>query len=341
MPAFVVDIHAHYVPRLVFERFEARRRDFPGVSMERAAAPAKGWRFRFVGGEPTRPVVPGLSDLDARLSWMRAERVDHQILSLWTDLEGYELPPEQGLAWSRFVNECMLEELRATPQFTPLASAPLQDGRLAAEVLREALDAGFAGAMIGTLPGGARGGDLDDPQLDPFWDEASRLGAAIYLHPMFLCNEPRLRGPDLVNIVGRLVDTTIAVGRLIASGHLLKFPGVKLILSHGGAALPIAMGRFRRVIDPAAPGAPDPQKVFDALYFDSCVYDAPTLEFLVARASAERVMLGTDAPMSLQERHPVAFIESASLSQSAREAVLGGNARRVFRLRADCGCGRD
>jgi hypothetical protein len=71
------------------------------------------------------------------------------------------------------------------------ATVPLQDGKLAAEVLNEAIERGFAGVMVGTLPKGEHGGNLDDPSLDPFWETAARLGAAVVMHPMFVCGEPR------------------------------------------------------------------------------------------------------------------------------------------------------
>ena len=53
---------------------------------------------------------------------------------------------------------------------------------------------GFAGIMVGTLPHGEHGGNLDDPALDPFWEAVSRLGVAVVMHPMFVCGEPRLAG---------------------------------------------------------------------------------------------------------------------------------------------------
>ena len=57
---------------------------------------------------------------------------------------------------------------------------------------------------------------LDDAQLDPFWDAASKLRAGVFLHPMFLCGEPRLADYDLVNAIGRVADTSIAVSFSLA-----------------------------------------------------------------------------------------------------------------------------
>jgi len=111
--------------------------------------------------------------------------------------------------------------------------------------MSEALDAGFKGAMIGTQPKGM-GGTLDDADLDPFWQLCSERKASLFLHPMFVCGDDRLGEYDLVNAVGRLNDTNIAVARLLFSGHLTRYPGVNLLLSHGGGALPFALGRLKR-----------------------------------------------------------------------------------------------
>ncbi|HLQ01818.1 MAG TPA: amidohydrolase family protein, partial [Burkholderiales bacterium] len=218
MKNIVIDIHAHFIPRLLYERFDASSTKFPGVKLLRDE---KGKRLQFPGGEPTRPISPRLSDTADRRAWMDKNGIDHQLVGGWLDSFGYELPAGEGLAWSRYYNDCLREELRDEPRFTPLGTVPLQHGGLAAEVLAEALDQGFGGVMIGTLPKG-NAGNLDDPSLDPFWQAASDLRAPVFMHPMFLCGEPRLADYDLVNAIGRLADTSIAVSRLLFSGHLLK-----------------------------------------------------------------------------------------------------------------------
>jgi len=336
MKDLVIDIHAHFIPQALYERFDARAAQFPGVRLLREG---KSLRLQFPGGEPTRPISPKLSDLGERRAWMDANGIDHQLVGGWLDSFGYELPPAEGLAWSRFINECMHEALRDEPRFTPLATVPLQDGSLAAEVLGEALERGFGGAMVGTLPKGL-GGNLDDPALDPFWEAASRLGAAIFMHPMFLCGEPRLADYDLVNAVGRLADTTIAVSRLLFSGHLLRFPGMKFVLSHGGAALPFALGRLARNYAISQGKYADPRKGFEAMYFDSCVFDADALEFLAKKAAPERIMLGSDMPFPIGDPAPTKVVQAAAFSDAQRRSILGHTAQGVFRLRPDCGCAR-
>jgi aminocarboxymuconate-semialdehyde decarboxylase len=336
MKDLVIDIHAHFIPKRLYERFDANAGEFPGVRLLRDD---RSVRVQFAGGEPTRPISPKLSDLADRRTWMDANGVDHQLVGGWLDSFGYELPPGEGLAWSRHYNACMHEELRAETRFTPLATVPLQDGKLAAEVLGEALERGFGGAMIGTLPKGLSG-NLDDPSLDPFWEAASKLGAAIFMHPMFLCGEPRLTEYDLVNAVGRLADTTIAVSRLLFSGHLLRFPGMKFVLAHGGAALPYALGRLVRNHAIAQGKYADPRKGFEAMYFDSCVFDAEALEFLAKKSSPERIMLGSDMPFPIGDPAPAKVVQAAAFSDAQRRHILGDTAQDVFRVRSDCWCPR-
>ena len=336
MKELVVDIHAHFIPKLLYQLFKENSSRFAGV---RLFQDEQGNRLQFLGGEPTRPISPKLSDLADRRAWMDKNGIDHQLVGGWLDSFGYELPASEGLAWSRFYNDCMRDELRGETRFTPLATVPLQDGKLAAQVLGEALEAGFGGAMIGTLPKG-NAGNLDDPALDPFWKAASELEAAVFMHPMFLCGEPRLADYDLVNAIGRLADTSIAVSRLLFSGHLLKFPGMKFVLSHGGAALPYALGRLARNHAISQGKYADPRKGFEAMYFDSCVFDADSLEYLARKARPERIMLGSDMPFPIGDPAPKRVVENASLTPSQKKCILGETAQAVFRVRPDCWCPR-
>ncbi len=330
----IIAIHAHYIPKLLFERFDSERSKFPSVVLKREN---NANRMQFPGGELTRPIMPKLSDLADRIAWMDKNGIDHQLVGGWLDSFGYELPAQEGFEWSRYINACMKEELAGQKRFTPLATVPLQDGTLAARVLGEAMDAGFGGLMIGTLPKG-QGGNLDDPNLDPFWQMASDAKAGVFLHPMFLCGEPRLADYDLVNAIGRVADTSIAVARLLHSGHLLKYPGVKLVISHGGAALPYVLGRLARNFTIAQGKYADPRKGFEALYFDSIVFDTDAFEFLAGKAGNGRIMLGSDMPFPIGDLEPQKLIHAAHVDEAEKQAILGGTVKGVFRVRPDCWC---
>jgi aminocarboxymuconate-semialdehyde decarboxylase len=327
----IIDTHAHVVPASLLDALRTEKHLFPSVKLHDAAAP----RMEFAAGGPGRPIQPRLHDLAQRRDWLKQARVDHQLVGGWTDVYGYDLPPAEGADWARFYNEHMARDAAAMPALSALATVPLQDGALAAKVLEEALDAGFHGAMIATQPKGT-GGNLDDKSLDPFWEVASARHAAIFLHPHYICSDDRLDGYDLVNAVGRLADTTIAAARLLFSGHLTRFPGVSLLLSHAGGALPYALGRLKRN-QAIHPEYADPEANFRRLFFDTVLFEPLALRFLIDLVGADKVMLGSDYPFGIGDLAPRGVVDRTALTQAEREAILGGNAARIFHV--ECACG--
>jgi len=323
----IIDVHAHYVPQLLLDELKTQPRLFPSV---KATEQKGGLCLAFCEGQPTRPVMGRLSDLEARKKWLSEQRVDKQVVGGWLDMFAYELPAEEGTDWSRFLNEHMLKGVRQLDAFTPLATVPLQSGRHAARVLAEALDAGFHGAMIGTQPKG-EGGALDDPDLDRFWEVASARKVTLFVHPMFACGDDRLNEYDLVNAVGRITDTTHAVARLLYSGHLTRFAGVNLVIAHGGAALPYVLGRLQRS-HAVHPNYAEPEAGFRRLYFDTVLFEARALRFLCDVAGAEKVVLGSDSPFPIGDPEPMKVIEAASLTAQEQRCICCDTAARLFRI---------
>ena len=326
----IVDVHAHFVPWKFLDRIKQEARLFPSIQR---LEHDKQVKLAFAGNPPTRPIAPRLGDAQHRTEWMAAQGIDTQVIGGWLDMFAYEVPAQEGAAWSRLLNQFLLESAGKGTPFMPLATVPLQDGELAAAVLTEALDAGFPGVMIGTQPKGM-GGTLDDPTLEPFWSVASARGAVVYIHPMYVCGDDRLGDYDLVNAVGRLTDTTIAVTRLLYAGHAKKYPGAKIVLSHAGAALPYALGRLKRNHALAPDKLADPEDGARRLYYDTVMFDPDALEFLVKKMGGDRVMLGSDQPFPIGDPKPLDVVRNSALSAAVKTAILGDTAVRVF----NCGC---
>ena len=171
----IIDAHAHFVPPAFLDEMASGRRKFPSVKV---AAEGGAFRFAFAGDDAKRPVPAGMSDAPGRGKWLADHGIDKQVVGGWLDVFGYDIPADEGADWSRYFNEHMLKGVAPYPFLVPLATVPMQSGKHAAKVLEEALDQGFAGAMIGTQPKGAKG-VLDDPDLDPFWEAASRRNATL------------------------------------------------------------------------------------------------------------------------------------------------------------------
>ena len=248
-----IDVHAHHVPADFLRRAReaAMRKAFPHVQVEEVA----GGSVRFkMGGEPwTRPVMSDLTTIEARTQRLATRTIVAQLNGGWPDVFGYSLPPEEGAVWSAFLNNSLRESLAAASNadvvYLPLATVPLQDGLLAAEELARAAKSGHAGAMIGTWIPAANGArDLDDPGLEPFWARAEELALPIFVHPVFAGGSGDVRITDLglANAVARPNRTALAMSRLLYAGVLERHPGLKLVVAHGGGALPTIMGRLER-----------------------------------------------------------------------------------------------
>jgi len=322
----IIDTHAHLVPPDLLTAIRAEAKHFPSV---RLIEDGGSLAFAFAGGKPTRPVSKPLSDIAARTDWMDKQRIDRQVVGGWVDMFGYELPAGEGEAWSGLINAALLA-VQQTGRFVPLASVPLQDGKRAASVLKAAVDAGFPGVMIGTLPRGI-GSVLDAADLDPFWAAADDLGAVVHIHPSFDAGDVRVNDYGLQNAVGRISDEIVAVARLLCSGHIVRYVNVKFVVPMGAGGLPFVLGRMKRS-QQILPGVADPIEALGRIYTDTIVHDARVLRFVITMMGADRIMLGSDMPFPIGDMEPIKIVAEAGVSAEQSAAINGGLAARLFRV---------
>jgi aminocarboxymuconate-semialdehyde decarboxylase len=323
----IIDSHAHLVPPDLLGTIEREQARFPSV---RVIKESGSLAFAFAGGKPTRPVSKPLSDIAARIAWMNKESIDLQVVGGWVDMFGYELPAGEGEGWSRLINDALLAQSQSEPRFVPLASVPLQNGAAAANVLKQAIAAGFPGTMIGTLPRGI-GSVLDAADLDPFWAAADDTGAVVHIHPSFDAGDARVHDYGLQNAVGRITDAIVAVARLLYSGHVTRYKNVKFVVPMGAAGLPFVLGRLKRN-HAITPGLGDPVEAVGRLYTDTILHDPGVLRFVLSVVGADRMMLGSDMPFPIGDLEPTKIIAAAGLSAADAARVNGDVAARLFRI---------
>src|SRR5476651_663351 len=323
----IVDCHAHLVPPELLAAIRKDAAKFPNV---RLIEDGGSLALAFAGGKPTRPVSKPLSDIAGRVVWMAKQGIDRQVVGGWVDMFGYELPGAEAEAWSRLANDSLLAAAKAEPHFVPLATVPLGDGARAASVLKAAMAAGFAGAMIGTLPRGV-GSTLDHADLDPFWQAADDTAAFIHIHPSFDAGDVRMNDFGLANGLGRITDAAVALARLISTGHIAKYKNAKFFAPMGAAALPFVLGRLKRNAA-ITPGVGDPVTALAALYTDTILHDVRVLKFVIEMLGTERLMMGSDMPFPIGDLEPLKIVAEAGLEPAQVASINGGLAQRLFKI---------
>ncbi len=323
----IVDCHAHLVPPDLLAAIRKDAARFPNV---RQIEDSGSLALAFAGGKPTRPVSKPLSDIAGRVAWMQKNGIDKQVVGGWVDIFGYELPVTEAEAWARLTNDALLAASKAEPRFVPLATVPLGDGARAAAVLKDAVKAGFPGAMIGTLPRGV-GSTLDAVELDPFWQAADEAGAVIHIHPSFDAGDKRVNDFGLANGLGRITDAVVAVARLISAGHVTKYKNAKVFAPMGAAALPFVLGRLKRNAT-ITPGIGDPVEALSHIYTDTILHDVRVLNFVIEMMGTERLMMGSDMPFPIGDMEPMKIVADAKLSKTQADSINGGLAARLFRI---------
>lgn len=314
-----IDVHAHCY---VQEALALMGADAQGVLPS-----VKGGKEHFI-------------DVSERLAAMDAMGIDMEVLSI----NPFWYRRERGNAADivRVQNQKLSELCAMRPdRFSAFASLALQFPDLAVQQLEDAMKLpGIRGAAIG---GSVNSVDFSDPKFYPVWARAEAMGATLFIHPQSTPQlATRFKGNGwMSNVIGNPLDTTLALQHLIYEGVLDKFPKLKVCAAHGGGYIASSSTRMDiscfvspQNCNPAIVLKKKPSEYIRQIYFDALVFTPEALRHLVAEAGISQVMMGTDHPIPW-EQHPVDHImNTPSLSDADRMAILGGNAARMLGLRA-------
>ena len=325
-----IDCHTHILGEEAMRRLAKESTKVAPV-MDKRGDPA--CKLIIDGAVVQDPFPRELWDTEQRLRDMDAHGVDIQVLAPTVFTFFYQHEPALALACAGLQNDEIAAEIkRHAGRFLGLGTVPLQAPELAAQELERSMTTlGLRGAMIGTH---VRGRNLDDPALDPFWAAAEALAAFIFIHPQGGAGAERLGSYYLKNLVGLPFETTIAGASLVFGGVLERHPGLKICLAHGGGFVPYQAGRFRHGFE-VRPEArvnlkETPEVSIARLYYDTITHATPTLEFLIASAGADHVLLGSDYPFDMGNLDCVARVKALAIPSADRDLILGGYADRVL-----------
>ena len=265
---------------------------------------------------------------------MDRQGVDRQVLSVWADLFGYSMPAAKAAGWHRLLNDRLCDVAQKHPQrLSMMASVPLQDAGLAATELEYGVKQ--CGAVAGVVAASVDNTNLGDADLDDFWAAAVELDVPLFIHPTQPTPAPRTGKYGLNVTVQYIYDSTVTVGSLILSGVLDRFPGLRLILSHGGGFFPYQVGRFDRMYrNEAATAKPSqpPSAYLSRFWYDTILHSSAALIYLRDLVGSDRLLLGTDYPFPVDDPWPMQTLADAGCSKEQVDQISGDNAAGLFKL---------
>ena len=324
----ITDIHRHFVPREFFE-FMASRPEF-SIKIKRQAGELIDTDIRGIhfGLNET------FFDLPRQIERMKQDGVERAILSLATPFIDYHLDAKLAVEAARRFNNALAVALAGkAEQFGAWAFLPMQDPEAAAAELRRCVkEYGFVGGHVAS---NVRGTYLSDDAFAPIYRAASDLDVPLFVHPADPGGKERMREYELTVVAGYLFDNTINILKMVCSGFLDRWPGLKLVCAHAGAFSLILRARMQREVDTneqlsATLKAPVGQYL-RRLYFDTICFEPQILRYAASVVPVEHLLMGSDAPFPLGEPNPVAFVRDA-LPAAQAEAILSKNASQLFRM---------
>jgi aminocarboxymuconate-semialdehyde decarboxylase len=316
-----LDVHNHVIPSDVLRL--ARADSSFGIDI------SDGWWH----GPDHVPfeLLKTFSDPATRLADLERAGLDGAVVSPAITLFMYRLEPDRAERFARIVNEGLAEFCAAAQgRLSFMATTPLQDVPAACALLADAIELGAVGVAVATSIAGRR---LDEEIFRPFWELCGQRSLPVFVHPAYNDQHPALQTWYLQNVIGNPLESAIVVERLMCSGVLDAYPGIKIIAVHGGGFLPYQLDRLRHAsaVRPEFTAPVDTERLLDHFFFDTVLHGEMALRFLAERVTLDRLLLGTDMPFDMAVADPIQALNDA-LGATAVDLVADINPHRVFGL---------
>ncbi|MCV2394324.1 amidohydrolase [Actinotalea sp. M2MS4P-6] len=302
------------------------------------------------------PAYPAISDdeiretLEANQLRLLAERgADLTIFSPRASAMAHHLGDlETGIAWAHACNDLIGRVVDLYPEtFVGVCQLPQSPGApidaAVAELDRCVAD-GFVGCNLNPDPSGGHwtAPPLTDRYWYPLYERMVELDVPAMIHVSASDNPAfHATGAHYLN-----ADTTVFM-QLLQGDLFADFPTLRLVIPHGGGAVPFHWGRYRGLADMLGKPPLD-EHLMHNVFVDTCVYHQPGIDLLLEVIDHANVLFGSEMVGAVRGVDPTTgqyfddtrrYVEAADLTPADRAAIYERNARRVYpgldaRLRA-------
>lgn len=330
----IIDCHGHVSPPTELWAYKAHLLSHRGEHGRRMAEVTDEEILHFANRKEMAPC--------GHLDMLKSVGTDRQLLSPRPFQMMHSAKPGRLVHWfTEETNNIIARTCDLLPDaFIGIAGLPQVAGEPIETVLPElercVTRLGFRGCLLNPDPyenSGTEAPPLGDRYWYPLYEKLCELDVPAHIHATGSHSE---RTPYTLHFIN---EETIAVFGLVNSNVLKDFPSLKVLVSHGGGAIPYQLGRFqsggsRRGIDFL--------EAARKLHYDTVLYTTEALELLLKTMGPDRCLFGAECPGVGSTIDPATgrtrddvrpMIESIEwLTQEQKRAIYEDNARRLFGL---------
>ncbi|MGK3208040.1 amidohydrolase family protein [Amycolatopsis sp. MEPSY49] len=328
----IIDCHGHYTtapPAL------AAWRDQQVASLTGGAPAPKPADLRISDDELRETIEPN------QLRLMDERGIDLTIFSPRASFMAHHVGGfETSAAWAAICNElCHRVSTLYPERFAPAAMLPQSPGvdpaTCVPELTRCVEEYGAVALNLNPDPSGGHwtAPPLTDRSWYPIYEKMVEYDIPAMVHVSTSVNPAfHTTGAHYLN-----ADTT-AFMQLVQGDLFTDFPTLRLVIPHGGGAVPYHWGRFRGLA--MALGKPELEEhVLNNVFFDTCVYHQPGSDLLFDVVPARNILFASEMIGAVRSVDPRTghhfddtrrYAEAAKLSEEDWAAIREHNVRAIY-----------
>lgn len=334
----IIDVHGHISAPAALYRYQANLIAHRGAH-SKGSVNVTDEQLRRAMTDPL-PSHGNISHLDH----LDAAGIDVQLLSARPYTMMHSEEPSKIVVWFTEETNSVISRIcdQFPGRFRGIAGLPqspqIPPERWTSELRRCVTELGFVGCLLNPDPheGTAQPPGLGERYWYPVYEVLCELGVPALIHAAS-CRPPARESYSLHFIQ----EETVAVASLIDSEVFHDFPELKLVISHGGGAIPYQIGRM--VAARSGDGTEGFLQDLRRMYFDTCLYTKEAIDLLLRTVGADRCLFGSEKPGTGSHRNSSngrwyddvrMLIEDIEwLTEEDRTRVFSANAEELYGLK--------
>jgi 4-oxalmesaconate hydratase len=327
----IIDCHGHYTTS------PAQLTDYRNAQIAHFEDPSKPEAiFAEISDDEIRESIEG-----NQLKVLQDRGADMTIFSPRAVAMGHHIGDEKvSKIWTRLCNDLIHRVTTMFPDnFIGVCQLPQSPGvtikNSIEELERCVNELGFVGCNLNPDASGGMwtGMPMTDKSWYPFYEKMVELDVPAMIHVSGSCN------PNFHPTGAHYINGDTSVFMQLIQGDLFKdFPELRLVIPHGGGAVPYHWGRYRGLADMMKKPLLK-EHLMKNVFFDTCVYHQPGIDLLFKVIDIENILFASEMFGAVKGIDPETgqyfddtkrYVDALDIPEQDKQKVFEGNIRRVY-----------